>query len=133
VTVVVQVSVSSAHQEDQEAEAAFSTDATEEMLSSTGQTVVETATTAVTSTVDSAGQLVISGGQLVTVLVWVSQMVEVVNGFEVGGSGNPLPDGAGQLPDGAGQLPDGAPAATAPTRIEAAKKRILSELICWFG
>lgn len=119
VTVVVQVAVEAAQWEDQEEDQAEAACSTEEMLSSTGQTVVETATTEVTTTVDSAGHAVTQDGQLVTVLVCVSYRVDVVN-FA----------GALTVPDGQvdGQEEE-LPAATAPTRTEAAAKRILIDLI----
>lgn len=53
--------------------------ALEVLVSVTGQTVVETIDVRVVSTVDSAGQLVTSGPQLVIVDVMSDTIVEVVN------------------------------------------------------
>jgi hypothetical protein len=91
VTVTVQVSVAVSHQELHEAPASApavgQATADEDHVaetgvadgvphsdqdSSIGHSVVETATTEVTTLIDSSGQLVISGGQLQMVEVWVS-------------------------------------------------------------
>jgi len=82
VTVTVQVSVSPQHEEPPVGQATSDEDQTGDGVavgvpysdqdSSIGHSVVETATTEVTTLMDSSGQLVISGGQLQMVEVWVS-------------------------------------------------------------